>query len=1073
MRLSTTKKRILIAVLCLGMILAYGVTPNLELVSAEENDTTVASAGDASVPEAADSGYTDITSVPEVDSVDESEPSEEQEEDTVMVSELGLNFAVIEEARFDTPAAHKYVVIDLGSGSEGIDSAELTVLNESNGTELTAEADTILGSSLLFYLDFPDASFAGQYLVSSVTYEIDGVRYEKYLSDDEMAPRFGVDIDIDEEPDGWMVEDASSDSCGEGAESTDPALESEVIDLSDDFDNANAYGIDGDNSSIDLSDDSAKLDDNTDYAEVVESTVDGITKSINEYSMLSLTEGTKVFSKAPGNVVVVLDPGHGGSDTGATYTWNGVTYCERDINQKIANACKAALEKYSGVTVYLTRTSTSESLHGSTGDDLSWRCEYANSVGADLFVSLHCNSSASVNSRKGAEVYIPNSSYSSQAYNVGKEVGTNIGSKLAALGIANGTTYTRSSENGTTYSDGSIADYYAVIRGCKKYGIPGMIVEHAYVNNADDCIRFFGSDAKIQSLGEADAKAIGEKIGLLQQNRVNAGTTKNGWKKSGSSWIYYDAAGKICTGFFNVSGYTYYGRSNGEIVTGWQLINGSYYYFASDGKMYKNLWSKNSAGNWYYLKSDGKMATGVTNVSGQTYLFNSDGVMLTGWQKYGNYWYYLSSSGAMYKNMWVKSSSGYWYYLKGDGKMATGNVGIKGSYYVFYGSGEMATGWIKQGSNWYYATSNGNLIVNGWQKVNGSWYYFGDKGVMKTGWVTTGGQKYYMYSSGEMLTGWLNQGGKWYYADGNGYISRNCWQKIKGYWYYFDGDGKMVTGVNKIKGSYYIMSSSGEMQTGWTKQGADWYYANTNGDLVSGNWLKDAGKWYYFDSDCKMATNLRIIGNKTYYFYKSGDLAYSVTNQATETSQKVNTNANGEVTNTKLHPVMGGSSHTASEMAYRFGRENKSYPTAALAKGGAPDINTFCRIIVEEANAEGVNADLVFAQIMHETGWLQFTGTVKVSQFNFCGLGATSASEPGLSFPDVRTGIRAQVQHLKAYGSTDALKNSAVDPRFKYVERGCARYIEYLGIQENPQHKGWAANKNYGTYIMNIIYSIP
>ncbi len=1094
MRLSTTKKRIIIALLVLGMIFSCGMVEGLNHVSAEETQE-VASAGDASMPSAAKDGYTDISgssaAADDADAADldsdktapedaESEEDLAEDEEVVLPSELGVNFAVIEDGRFDTPATDKYLVIDLGEGGNAFENAQVVLLNETTAMETVVDADTINDTSMLFYLDFPDDSYAGRYLVESVRYEIDGVKYEKLLSDDEMTPRFGVNVDIDQEPDGYMVEE--DEAAASETEEYDPELESQIIDMSGDFDNATVLGIEGDeNSKVDLSgDDSAKNDSNSDYAsldkdsqKIVDSTVDGITKSINENSLLSVTGNTLVFSKAPANVVVVLDPGHGGSDSGAVGNFGGKQYVERDINQKIANACKAELEKVSGITVYLTRGSASESLHGSVGNDLQWRCDYAHSVGADLFVSLHCNAAVTPNSRYGAEVYVPNSSYSSQAYNVGKTVGTTIGKKLAALGIANGATYTRSSENGTKYSDGTIADYYAVIRGCKEYGIPAMIVEHAYVNHQGDCEKYFSSDDKIYALGKADAQGIAENLGLLQQNRVDGNVVNKGWKKSGSSWIYYNDLGNLCTGFFAVNGFSYYAKSNGEIVTGWQLINGNYYYFASDGKMYRNLWTKNSSGKWLYLKSDGKMATGVNNISGQTYLFNSDGIMMTGWQKWGGDWYCMNDSGAMLKNVWTKSSSGYWYYLKGDGKMATGTVGIKGTYYCFYGSGEMATGWIKSGNNWYYATSSGALAVNCWQKVNGYWYYFGDKGVMKTGWLTTSGQKFFLWGSGAMLTGWMQQGSNWYYADDSGYIAKNCWQKIKGYWYYFDGDGKMCTGVTKVKNKYYLMASSGEMQTGWTKWGSDWYYGNADGDLVAGNWLKSDGKWYYFDDDAKMATNLRIIGNKTYYFYKSGDLAYSVTNQTSQTGQNVNTNSNGEVTNTKLHSVMGGSSHSVTDLVYRYKREGKSYPTTAMAAGGAPDINTFCKIVVEEANAEGVNSDLVFAQIMHETGWLQFGGDVKANQYNFCGLGATGGGNPGYSFENVRTGIRAQVQHLKAYGSKDALKQACVDPRFKYVERGCAQYIEYLGQQENPQHKGWATNKNYGTYLMNIIYSIP
>ena len=62
-------------------------------------------------------------------------------------------------------------------------------------------------------------------------------------------------------------------------------------------------------------------------------------------------------------------------------------------------------------------------------------------------------------------------------------------------------------------------------------------------------------------------------------------------------------------------------------------------------------------------------------------------------------------------------------------------------------------------------------------------------------------------------------------------------------------------------------------------------------------------------------------------------------------------------------------------------------------------------------------------------------------------------------FADVRTGIRAQIQHLKAYGSAENLKSACVDPRFKYVTRNSAKYVEWLGIKENPAGVGWASDK--------------
>ena len=56
-----------------------------------------------------------------------------------------------------------------------------------------------------------------------------------------------------------------------------------------------------------------------------------------------------------------------------------------------------------------------------------------------------------------------------------------------------------------------------------------------------------------------------------------------------------------------------------------------------------------------------------------------------------------------------------------------------------------------------------------------------------------------------------------------------------------------------------------------------------------------------------------------------------------------------------------------------------AYPSAALTKGGAADIETFCKIIKEEADAENMKADVVFIQAMLETGYLKFGGDVKIS----------------------------------------------------------------------------------------------
>ena len=125
-------------------------------------------------------------------------------------------------------------------------------------------------------------------------------------------------------------------------------------------------------------------------------------------------------------------------------------------------------------------------------------------------------------------------------------------------------------------------------------------------------------------------------------------------------------------------------------------------------------------------------------------------------------------------------------------------------------------------------------------------------------------------------------------------------------------------------------------------------------------------------------------------------------------------------------------------------------------------LREFCKLYCDEANFEGVKPEVAFCQAMHETGWLRYGGDVLPTQFNFAGIGATGKGEKGAVFKDARTGIMAHIQHLKAYASKDSLKNPCVDPRFIYVNRGCATHVTDLGGK-------WAVSPTYGDRISALI----
>ena len=204
------------------------------------------------------------------------------------------------------------------------------------------------------------------------------------------------------------------------------------------------------------------------------------------------------------------------------------------------------------------------------------------------------------------------------------------------------------------------------------------------------------------------------------------------------------------------------------------------------------------------------------------------------------------------------------------------------------------------------------------------------------------------------------------------------------------------------------------------------------------------------------------------------DVDHSMEGQISKPQSSGENNADGFVDDSTdntygYYTIMGCTTVDVEDMVAQYEAQNVEYPSDVLTEGGAPDIDSFCTIVIEEADAEGVRGEVVFEQAMLETGWLQYGGDSGISQYNFAGIGTTGGGVAGVSYPDVRTGIRAQVQHLKAYACEDALNQDCVDTRFDMVTRGSALYVEWLGQQENPNGGGWAAGSNYGEKLRKLL----
>lgn len=192
-------------------------------------------------------------------------------------------------------------------------------------------------------------------------------------------------------------------------------------------------------------------------------------------------------------VVIVLDPGHGGTDMGAITKGR----MEKELNYRVAMACKRELEKYEGVKVYVTRDKNEEK-------SLADRAAFAFDKKADLVISLHFNASES-HLLSGAETYI---SSKQPLYAKAEKFALTELSLLEQYGVPIHGNFTRLNENNL--------DYYGIIRESATRGMPAVIVEHCYLDvPAEE--RFFDTPDDLERFGIIDATAVAMTYGLRSE----------------------------------------------------------------------------------------------------------------------------------------------------------------------------------------------------------------------------------------------------------------------------------------------------------------------------------------------------------------------------------------------------------------------------------------------------------------------------------------------------------------------------------------------------------------------------
>jgi hypothetical protein len=166
--------------------------------------------------------------------------------------------------------------------------------------------------------------------------------------------------------------------------------------------------------------------------------------------------------------------------------------------------------------------------------------------------------------------------------------------------------------------------------------------------------------------------------------------------------------------------------------------------------------------------------------------------------------------------------------------------------------------------------------------------------------------------------------------------------------------------------------------------------------------------------------------------------------------------------------IMGRSAVTAQELADWFASTGQQ-PNLPVS------VRTLATHFIREGAAEGVRGDLAFAQSILETGYFSFpaAGQVRPSHNNYAGLGAVDGGNTPNRFPTPQIGVRAQIQHLRAYADPRVtetnLANPLVSPRFHLVSpKGRARTWEVMGGKAADGRVNWASDPDYGAKVLGI-----
>ena len=821
---------------------------------------------------------------------------------------------------------------------------------------------------------------------------------------------------------------------------------------------------------------------------------------------------------------IALDPGHSdgleGRDPGATYF--GLK--EGDLAWATAMYAKKYLEKW-GVQVVVVRGEHED-------PSIKTRVQRAVDANACAIISLHYNAgqaSATGSEVLVPHDVSYNHDLYVAGQDLASKVNYYLRNKAGIVTRGDGATERGYNDKygSDYYENGDESDYYGIVRYARQKGILGVIIEHQFISNPAHAAEFkdLGDNSKVDYIGWADAWAIWEmyhsdtwwsmsSISAVQQGNkvtvkpvltgvVTGATFTFGYTAPDGSWttVAYKTTDTSISFVPPMTGnYVLYLKaisSDGQeitrqmnfeategAVTGWKQVANGWMYTDDNGFRYTNRWL-NDADGWHYFGAQGIAASGwITTADGKTFYADPS-----------------STHNAVKLGQFTVQNR---------------------DYYADTSTGVIKDGWVNYGDgNWAWANPDGSLYA-GWKLLpNGKWFYFdvNNNYHASFGLMSDGDQKYYVdRDRGLLYGGWISLAdGNWAWANTDGSLYAGWKHLPNGKWFYFDESAEyplLKTGVFTISsGSYYVDVNKGMTSNDWVQlPNNSWAWAQLSGALASGWFNTPNGKTWYFDpttNEHAALIGLQVINGSYYYF----DLCYGLLRnqditlpdgrtvhadasgvlniKPTDTNNGRGGNVDGnnggdnrDANNTPaddgspIEPTRGNFSDrtsvlgaplvTKEDLQRDFNkRVGSAYPAVYAEKGAATGAD-FVNQLWQAAIDEGVRPELLYAQVMIETGNLRFGGAVLPEQCNFGGMGATGKGERGLSFDTVLKGLRAQALHLRAYAGYEPL---TVDPsKAQEVDKRYGAWI--LAKKANIIRKlagTWAMDKNYAVKLVRVM----